>query len=80
MVFFYEDESGSNRTGDYVLSGYLAHRSTWDLFIESWNKFRCGALPIDYLKMSEWEHRDSARHHTGQFVSMNAWEANLRVC
>ncbi|HKV39756.1 MAG TPA: hypothetical protein VJX67_11135, partial [Blastocatellia bacterium] len=79
MVFFYGDESGSNGTGDYVLSGYLAHKSTWDLFSANWNRFLTTSLPIKYLKMSQWEHRDSSKKHGGQFIGMNDLDADARL-
>ena len=81
MVVYYGDESGAHGSGDYVISGYLSHRSTWDLFNRSW----IDALPappprsIDYLKMSEWEHRYPEKGHSGQFLGWNDFDAEITL-
>ncbi len=71
MVVFYGDESGSHGKGDYVISGYIAHRDTWKAFAEMWNTALHAHTPhpIDYFKMSEWQHRD------GQFTDWTDDEA-----
>ncbi len=60
MVIFYGDESGSHGRGDYILSGYVAHRDTWKFFDGLWNAKLAEAnpRPIEYFKMSEWQHRE----------------------
>jgi hypothetical protein len=67
MVVFYGDESGTHGKGDYVISGYIAHKTTWKAFADMWNAALHAPTPrpINYLKMSEWQHRD------GQFTG---WE------
>jgi hypothetical protein len=81
MIIFYGDESGCHGKGDYVLSGYLAHKDTWDLFTANWRRFLASEFPkrIGYLKMSEWEHRTAERGHTGQFLEMDDWDASIRL-
>lgn len=60
MVVFYGDESGTHGKGDYVISGYIAHKTTWEAFEGMWNTaLRADTpRPIEYFKMSEWQHRD----------------------
>src|SRR5260370_27137948 len=68
MVVFYGDESGTHGEGDYVISGYLSHKTTWDFFGKCWNEALQAPTPypIEYLKMSEWEHRyPSKKGHKG---------------
>lgn len=36
MVVFYGDESGSHGKGNYVISGYVAHKDTWSEFASMW--------------------------------------------
>jgi len=78
MVIFYGDESGTHGKGDYVISGYLAHKSTWDLFNQEWPRF-LGVAGIDFLKMSQWEHRDPAKQHSGHFCGMTNIDACVRL-
>src|SRR5438552_13332254 len=81
MVIFYGDESGSHGKGDYIVSGYLAHKDTWEFFTANWNRFLDAEFPekIKYLKMSEWEHRIAEKGHVGQFLGMDDWAASLRL-
>lgn len=54
MVIFYGDESGTHGQGDYVISGYVAHETTWNIFTDNWRRFLDAELPhkIRYLKMA----------------------------
>ena len=80
MVTFYGDESGSGGSGNYIVSGYVAHKTTWDFFAREWNKALHAASPrrVDYLKMSEWQHRDPEKD-TGQFIGWNDEDATLKL-
>jgi hypothetical protein len=75
MVVFYGDESGSHGKGDYVISGYIAHKDTWAEFANMWNVACYAATPrrIEYLKMSEWQHRD------GQFSGWGDDDAEEKI-
>jgi hypothetical protein len=75
MVIFYGDESGTHGKGDYIVSGYLAHKSTWEFFGEAWNDALHAPTPrrIEYLHMSERE------RYRGQFVGWSDEDANIKV-
>jgi hypothetical protein len=75
MVVFYGDESGSHGKGDYVISGYIAHKDTWAEFSKMWNSACYAATPrrIEYLKMSQWQHRD------GQFSGWSNDDAEEKI-
>jgi hypothetical protein len=81
MVVFYGDESGTHGKGDYLISGYLSHRTTWDFFSDSWRQALAAPTPkpIRYLKMSEWQHRYSSKRHTGQFLDWSDTDAELKL-
>lgn len=80
MVIFYGDESGSHGKGNYVISGYVAHKDTWDEFSKMWNAACHAATPrrIEYLKMSEWQHRDPSKH-SGQFLGWTDADAEEKI-
>jgi len=80
MVVFYGDESGSHGKGDYVISGYIAHKDTWTEFAKMWNAACHSATPrrIEYLKMSEWQHRDPLKH-SGQFLGWSDADAEQKI-
>jgi hypothetical protein len=75
LIIFYGDESGTHGKGDYFISGYLAHKTTWDAFRNAWNKAlkADSPKPIKYLKMSEWQHRE------GEFCGWSDDEANRKL-
>jgi hypothetical protein len=81
MVVFYGDESGSHGQGDYVISGYLSHKTTWDLFAKCWNEALLAPTPypIKYLKMSEWEHRYPSKGHSGEFLGWSDFDVNTKL-
>lgn len=81
MVVFYGDESGTHGEGDYVISGYLSHKSTWDFFSKVWREALHAPTPrrIEYMKMSEWEHRDPAKGHSGQFLGWTNADADIKL-
>lgn len=81
MVTFYGDESGTGGTGDYAISGYLANNDTWKLFNREWERVLSAPTPrpIKYLKMSQWEHRDPAKKHTGEFLNWNDFDAGIKL-
>jgi hypothetical protein len=80
MVVFYGDESGSHGKGDYVISGYIAHKDTWTEFAKMWNAACHSATPrrIEYLKMSQWQHRDPLKH-SGQFLGWSDDDAEEKI-
>jgi hypothetical protein len=75
MVIFYGDESGTHGKGDYVVSGYVAHKTTWEFFAHEWNKALHAASPrrVDFLKMSQ------CHHHDGQFAGWSDDDAILKL-
>lgn len=81
MVVFYGDESGTHGKGDYVISGYLSHITSWRLFRKVWERALAAPSPrpIKYLKMSEWQHRDVSKGHKGEFLGWSDIDAQLKL-
>lgn len=81
MVTFYGDESGTNGKGDYIISGYMAHNDTWRLFNREWARALSAPTPwpIGYLKMSQWEHRDPTKKHSGEFLGWDDFDAGIKL-